>query len=193
MAVPKQKNHRATRARSSGRDGRGRGTTTSTENLAGGIAATSSQAKTDVSLRTALEYLREGDVFVVHSIDRLAQNIEDLRKAVLALSGRGVLVEFINQLLTTSAEDQEASRLLVKAIGAVAEFQHALIKEQEGEALSSPERSNAPVGRKGRKRALTPDRVIELQKRAAAGEKKAVLAREFGISRETLYQYLAAI
>jgi hypothetical protein len=28
------------------------------------------------------------------------------------------------------------------------------------------------------------------QKRAAAGEKKAGLAREFGISRETLYQYL---
>jgi len=32
--------------------------------------------------------------------------------------------------------------------------------------------------------------VVELRQRASAGEKKARLAREFGISRETLYQYL---
>jgi len=37
---------------------------------------------------------------------------------------------------------------------------------------------------------LSEERVIELRQRAEAGEKKARLAREFGISRETLYQYL---
>ena len=45
---------------------------------------------------------------------------------------------------------------------------------------------------RGRKKALSPERVAELRRRAAAGEKKAQLAREFGISRETLYQYLRA-
>ena len=37
---------------------------------------------------------------------------------------------------------------------------------------------------------LTEDRVKELRRRAASGEKKTALAREFGISRETVYQYL---
>ena len=37
---------------------------------------------------------------------------------------------------------------------------------------------------------LTADRVEELRCRAANGEKKTVLAREFGISRETVYQHL---
>lgn len=44
---------------------------------------------------------------------------------------------------------------------------------------------------RGRKKALSPERVAELRRRAAAGEKKAQLAREFGISRET-DQYLRA-
>ncbi|MDF5720065.1 MAG: helix-turn-helix domain-containing protein [Rhizonema sp. PD37] len=43
---------------------------------------------------------------------------------------------------------------------------------------------------RGRKKALSPDQVEKLRHRAEAAEQKAVLAREFGISRETLYHYL---
>jgi DNA-binding phage protein len=43
---------------------------------------------------------------------------------------------------------------------------------------------------RGRKKSLSPEKAAALKKRVADGEKKAVLAREFGISRETLYQYL---
>jgi len=43
---------------------------------------------------------------------------------------------------------------------------------------------------RGRKKALSPERAAELRQRANAGEQKAKLAREFGVSRETLYQYL---
>lgn len=190
MPVPKQKNRRATRVRTSKPDGKEPRSPESGVHPAADTPPKSPHLESEFSLRAALEYLREGDVFVVHSIDRLTQNIEDLRKAVLALSGRGILVEFINQLLTTTAADKATSHLLVKAIAAVAEFQHALIKEKRNESLSGGERA---AGRKGRKPSLTPERVIELRKRAGAGEKKAVLAREFGISRETLYQYLAAL
>jgi DNA-binding phage protein len=42
----------------------------------------------------------------------------------------------------------------------------------------------------GRKKALIPERVEELCSRVGNGERKAALARAFGISRETLYQYL---
>lgn len=50
--------------------------------------------------------------------------------------------------------------------------------------------STARFGARGRKKALSPEKVAELRRRASAGEQKANLAREFGISRETLYQYL---
>jgi DNA-binding phage protein len=42
-------------------------------------------------------------------------------------------------------------------------------------------------------KALSPDQVADLRQRAATGEQKAALAREFGISRETLYQYLRTV
>jgi len=51
-------------------------------------------------LQAALDYLREGDVLVVHSIDRLARNLDDLRKIVLGLTGRGGVVEFVKEHLT---------------------------------------------------------------------------------------------
>lgn len=44
---------------------------------------------------------------------------------------------------------------------------------------------------KGRKRILSDEKISELKQRIIQGEKKAVVARSFGISRETLYQYLA--
>jgi DNA invertase Pin-like site-specific DNA recombinase len=43
---------------------------------------------------------------------------------------------------------------------------------------------------RGRKKALVETQVVELRSRASAREQQAMLAREFGISRETLYQYL---
>jgi DNA invertase Pin-like site-specific DNA recombinase len=42
----------------------------------------------------------------------------------------------------------------------------------------------------GRKPALTPEQARQLRERAAAGEQKSLLAKEFGISRETVYSYL---
>ena len=45
---------------------------------------------------------------------------------------------------------------------------------------------------RGRKRTLTDEQITDLRERVATGEPKAHLAREFGISRETVYQYLRA-
>jgi DNA invertase Pin-like site-specific DNA recombinase len=71
-------------------------------------------------------------------------------------------------------------------MGAVAEFERAMLKERQREGIAIAKKSGVY---KGRKPSLTPDRVVELRARVSAGEKKAALAHEFGISRETLYQY----
>jgi DNA invertase Pin-like site-specific DNA recombinase len=51
-------------------------------------------------LKAALEYLRDGDVLVVHSMDRLARNITDLLHTVEDLIKLGVVVEFVKEALT---------------------------------------------------------------------------------------------
>ena len=137
-------------------------------------------------LQAALEYLRDGDVLAVHSMDRLARNLDDLRKIVTDLTARGVQVQFIKEGLLFTGEDSAMSKLLLSVMGAFAEFERALLKERQREGIAIAKKAGVY---KGRKPSLTPERAKELRKRVAAGEKKAALAREFGISRETLYQY----
>jgi DNA invertase Pin-like site-specific DNA recombinase len=138
-------------------------------------------------LQAALDYLREGDVLVVHSMDRLARNLDDLRKIVLGLTQRGVIVEFEKERLSFTSEDNAMSNLLLSVMGAFAEFERALIRERQREGIALAKRKGIY---KGRKRSLTGERAADLRRRVLAGETKAALAREFGISRETLYSYL---
>jgi len=140
-------------------------------------------------LQAALEYLREGDVLVVHSMDRLARNLDDLRKIVVELTARGVVVGFIKEQLTFTGHDSAMSTLLLNVMGAFAEFERSLLKERQREGIAIAKKKGVY---KGRKPSLTADRVAELRSRATAGEKKAELARQFSISRETVYQYLRA-
>ncbi len=63
----------------------------------------------------------------------------------------------------------------------------ALIRERQREGIALAKQRGVY---RGRKKALSTDQVVQLRRRAGAGEQKAKLAREFGISRETLYQYL---
>jgi DNA invertase Pin-like site-specific DNA recombinase len=62
-----------------------------------------------------------------------------------------------------------------------------LIRERQREGIALAKQRGAY---RGRKLALSEAQAAELRRRVAAGEPKAALARTFGISRETLYQYL---
>src|SRR5689334_9911720 len=68
-----------------------------------------------------------------------------------------------------------------------AEFERALIHERQREGIALAKQRGAY---KGRKKALSATAVTELRARITAGISKAKVAREFGISRQTLYQYL---
>lgn len=140
-------------------------------------------------LDALLDFVREGDTVVVHSMDRLARNLDDLRRLVQKLAKRGVRVEFVKESLAFTGDDSPMANLMLSVMGAFAEFERALIHERQREGIALAKQRGAY---RGRKKALSPKQVGELRQRAGAGEQKAVLAREFGISRETLYQYLKA-
>ena len=138
-------------------------------------------------LEALLSFVREGDAVVVHSMDRLARNLDDLRRLVQGLTRRGIRIEFVKESLSFTGEDSPMANLMLSVMGAFAEFERALIRERQREGIALARQRGAY---RGRKKSLSMDQVDELRRRAEGGEKKAPLAREFGISRETLYQYL---
>ncbi|WP_312171145.1 recombinase family protein [Stutzerimonas kunmingensis] len=140
-------------------------------------------------LDALLGYVREGDTLVVHSMDRLARNLDDLRRMVQQLTGRGVRIEFVKESLTFTGEDSPMANLLLSVMGAFAEFERALIRERQREGISLAKQRGVY---RGRKKALNSNQIEELQRRVESREPKAALAREFGISRATLYEYLRA-
>jgi len=138
-------------------------------------------------LDSLLSFVREGDTVVVHSMDRLPRNLEDLRRPVQKLTQRGVRIEFVKENLAFAGEDSPMANLMLSVMGAFAEFERALIRERQREGIALAKQRGTY---RGRKKALSSEQVAELRQRASAGEQKSKLARELGISRETLYQYL---
>jgi DNA invertase Pin-like site-specific DNA recombinase len=138
-------------------------------------------------LEAMLAFIREGDTVVVHSMDRLARNLDDLRKLVQSLTKRGIRIEFLKESMTFTGEDSPMANLMLSVMGAFAEFERALIRERQREGIAIAKERGAY---RGRKKSLSEDQVVELRQRVAVGQQKAAIARNLGISRETLYQYL---
>jgi DNA invertase Pin-like site-specific DNA recombinase len=140
-------------------------------------------------LSAMLNYVRQGDEIFVHSMDRLARNLDDLRRLVMDLNKRGIKVTFVKEAMTFVGDDSPMSLLMLSLLGAVSEFERAQIRARQAEGVYQAKLAGKY---KGRKPSLDAAKATQLRERVKAGEKKATLAREFGISRETLYAYLRA-
>ena len=116
-------------------------------------------------LQAALAYVREGDTLVVHSMDRLARNMLDLLQAVKNLNACGVAVHFVQERLTFTGQDSPIAQLQLGILGAVAEFERALIRERQKEGIAI---AKARGVYKGRKRALSDRQAVALRERDAA-------------------------
>ncbi|KUD44767.1 hypothetical protein DE87_21655, partial [Salmonella enterica subsp. enterica serovar Infantis] len=89
--------------------------------------------------------------------------------------------------LKFTGEDSPMANLMLSVMGAFAEFERALIRERQREGIVLAKQRGAY---RGRKKSLNSEQIAELKRRVAAGDQKTLVARDFGISRETLYQYL---
>lgn len=117
------------------------------------------------------------------------RNLDDLRALVRTLTGRGARVQFVKEQLTFTGEDTAMATLLLSVMGAFAEFERSLIRERQREGIALARKHGAY---RGLPRALNAEQATQLRQRVAEGTPKAMLAREYGISRETVYQYLRA-
>lgn len=136
-------------------------------------------------LQECLRFVRDGDTLVVHSMDRLARSLVDLRTMVDELTGRGVAVQFMKEHLTfTRDEADPCSVLMLSIMGAVAEFERSMIRERQREGIALAKARGVYTGRRP---ALSDGQVVEVVRRMGEGESAADLAREFGVARQTIY------
>jgi DNA invertase Pin-like site-specific DNA recombinase len=138
-------------------------------------------------LALMLEFVRDGDTIIVHSMDRLARNLDDLRKLVSQLTAKKVKVSFIKENLTFTGDDSSMAKLLLSIMGAFAEFERSLIKERQKEGIEIAKKEGKY---KGRSKALSNDQINEMLKMVTDRYKKTDVAKKYGISRDTLYRYI---
>lgn len=149
----------------------------------------SGKDKARPGLQACMEFVREGDTLFVHSIDRLARNLFDLQSIVNTLTGKGVTISFEKEGLTF-APDNGASpmdKMLLQVLGAFAEFERALIRERQREGIAI---AKAKGRMSGRPQAVSGENRAAIVARSKAGESKAAIARDLGISRSLVYQIL---
>ena len=132
-------------------------------------------------LREALNYLREGDLFVVASMDRLARSLRDLESIVTRLTDDGVTLHFVKEDLVfrPNSEDPYA-RFQLHLIGAVAELERSLIRERQREGIEAAKARGVYTGRA---RVLTDEQAREAKALAKQGMTKKALAQKHGIGR----------
>jgi len=138
-------------------------------------------------LEALLAYVRLGDEVVIHSMDRLARNLDHLRQLVRQLTEKGVKVTFVKEGMSFTGEDSPMATLMLSMMGAFAEFERALIGERQREGISLAKERGVY---KGRKPCLTHEQAEQVRRRVQSGESKADLARFYSVSRETIYAYL---
>lgn len=135
------------------------------------------------------EFVREGDTVVVHSLDRLARNLSDLLHIVQGFVLRGIAVEFVKENLKFTKDRNNFDDLMLSVLGAVAQFERAMIGERQREGIALAKKRGVYNG-KVRKRKLSDNQISDIKDKLGQGVPKSRVAKEFGITRETLYKYL---
>ena len=140
-------------------------------------------------LQAALEWAREGDTLVIHSMDRLARNLGDLLHIVADLTGRKVRVEFVKEALTFTGEDSPMATLMLSIMGAVAAFERSMILERQREGVAIAKKAGKYLGRAPAIRSNN-GKLAELKRMAAEKVPISEMARQLKVSRQTIYSAL---
>lgn len=138
-------------------------------------------------LQAMLEYAREGDTIHVHSIDRLARSLTDLRSLIDTCQSKGISVKFHKNNLVFSGNPSPTDNLLLNMLGAVAEFERDMIKERQREGI---EKAKAKGIYKGRKQQYSLEQITAALE--STGGNKAAAARELGCSVMTINRAVKA-
>jgi DNA invertase Pin-like site-specific DNA recombinase len=137
-------------------------------------------------LAALMDQLRPGDTVVVWKLDRLGRNMLHILETVKALTERGVVLVSTSDGIDSSTA---AGRMMIGVLGSLAEYERELVKERTALKRAT---SRATGTRFGRPRKVDDAEHISTAKRMRSdGHTAKDIAKYLGVSRATLYRYLA--
>lgn len=138
-------------------------------------------------LKAMLEFVREDDVIIVHSMDRLARNLKDLKELVDSLVSKRIQVHFLKENIQFSGENSALANLMLHMMGAFAEFEYAFIKERQREGIEIAKKKGKF---KGTTKKLNAEKIEILKNELLTRKKITKIAKDLGVSRFTIYRYI---
>lgn len=135
-------------------------------------------------LDTALAELTEGDVLVVWKLDRLGRSLSHLIEVINRLGEKGIGFKSLSENLDTTTA---GGRLVFHMMGALAEFERALIGERTRAGLDA---ARARGSRLGRPNALSANQIEHARLLLKGGETATSVAHSLNVGRSTLYRAL---
>ena len=131
-----------------------------------------------------LSGIEAGDILAVHRLDRLGRSLPHLLDIARALEAKGAHLQSLSEAIDTTTA---GGRLIFHVMGALAEFERALIVERTTAGLEAAKKRGARIGRP---KELTGAQIDHARKLIEGGERIQDIARTFGVSRATLYRAL---
>lgn len=136
-------------------------------------------------LKNALDYVREGDIFVVTRLDRLACSTAHLCKIAETLRQKSVALKVLDQNIDTK---DATGRLIFNMLGAIGQFETEIRAERQMDGILKAKEQGIKFGKK---KSLANDQLSELKQKREQGIKVKSLMQEFNLSKATIYRYLS--
>jgi DNA invertase Pin-like site-specific DNA recombinase len=133
-----------------------------------------------------LTFVRIGDEVCVHSMDRLARTLSDLKSLVETITKKGATIKFIKEGLSFTGDDNAMAHFTLSMMGAFAEFERDKIRERQREGITLAKQKGVY---KGGLPKLSKNQMDEIQNKIASGITKTRIAQDLNISRQTVYAY----
>lgn len=138
-------------------------------------------------LDAAIEHCREGDVFVVSKIDRLARSVRHLKEIADDLETKGVTLRVLGMGLDTSTAN---GKLMLGVLGSVAEFERDILHERQREGIAKAKREGKHLGRP--RSASSESNTEAVRRLRGEGLSIPQIARQIGIGKSSVHRLLKA-
>lgn len=141
-------------------------------------------------LKECMSYVRQGDMLVVESIDRLARNLRDLQEILSTLTNKGVSVKFVKENLTFTGSEDAMANLMLHMMGAFAEFERTMIRSRQKDGIAQAKLAGKHLGRPPK----VDNKFIKVVKeKLESCQSIRSIAMELNVSRATIYKVIEKI
>ena len=144
------------------------------------------QADNRIELQNALDFVRQGDEFIVTRLDRCSRSVKDLHNIIDILNNKGVAFKATSQDLDTSTS---TGRLMIGLLSIVSAFETDLRAERQADGIKSAMKRGVQFGRKKKLTDEQIEEIIALQNSGTTTNQ--AIADEYGVGRSTLLRCVA--